>query len=135
VTAFAGVLDIETGRLAYCSAGHEPPVACQPGGKPERLMASGGPPLCVIRNFRYESSNVHLDPGGWLCAVTDGVTEAMNEKNELYGSVHLMELLATLAGATPEAIVAAVRDSVRRFAGSAEQSDDLTLVCARFSER
>ena len=90
---------------------------------------------CVIRDFRYESSNVHLEPGGWLCAVTDGVTEAMNEKNELYGSAHLLELLATLPGATPEAIVAAVRDSVRRFAGSAEQSDDLTLVCVRFSGR
>ena len=129
VTAFAGVLDARTGRLAYCSAGHEPPVACQPGGAPERLMASGGPPLCVIRDYVYSASALDLQPGGWLCAVTDGVTEAMNEKNELYGSARLMAMLAALPAATPEAIVSAVRDDVRRFAGAAEQSDDLTLVC------
>ena len=135
VTAFAGVLDVESGRLAFCSAGHEPPVACQPRGAPERLMASGGPPLCVIRDFRYSASSIHLEPGGWLCAVTDGVTEAMNERNELYGSARLLELLAALPGAAPEAIVAAVRDDVRRFVGTAEQSDDLTLACVRFNAR
>ena len=135
VTAFAGVLDAQTGRLAYCSAGHEPPVACQPGGTPERLMDSGGPPLCVIRDFQYSSSSLDLQPGGWLCAVTDGVTEAMNERAELYGSQRLLQVLAALAGATPEAILTAVRDDVRRFAGTAEQSDDVTLVCVRFSGR
>jgi len=132
VTAFAGVLDVHTGRLAYCSAGHEPPVASHARGAPERLMASGGPPLCVIRDFQYSSSGVDLEPGGWLCAVTDGVTEAMNERGELYGSARLLQTLAPLAGAAPEAILAAVRDDVRRFAGTAEQSDDVTLVCVRY---
>ena len=135
VTAFAGVLDVQTGRLAYCSAGHEPPVASHARGAPERLMASGGPPLCVIRDFQYSSSSVDLEPGGWLCAVTDGVTEAMNERSELYGSARLLQILAPLAGAAPEAILTAVRDDVRRFAGTAEQSDDLTLVCVRLSGR
>ena len=135
VTALAGVLDVQTGRLAYCSAGHEPPVASHARGAPERLMASGGPPLCVIRDYQYSSSTVDLEPGGWLCAVTDGVTEAMNERGELYGSARLLEVLAPLAGATPETILATVRDDVRRFAGGAEQSDDVTLVCVRFSGR
>jgi serine phosphatase RsbU (regulator of sigma subunit) len=98
-------------------------------------MASGGPPLCVIRDFQYSSSSVELEPGGWLCAVTDGVTEAMNERGELYGSARLLQALAPLAGAAPEAILAAVRDDVRRFAGAAEQSDDVTLVCVRLSGR
>ncbi len=74
---------------------------------------------------------MELEPGGWLCAVTDGVTEAMNERGELYGSARLMGVLAALQGAAPEAIAAAVRDDVRRFAGAAEQSDDLTLICVR----
>ena len=133
VTAFAGVLDVQTGRLAYCSAGHEPPVASHARGAPERLMASGGPPLCVIRDFRYTSSSVDLEPGGWLCAVTDGVTEAMNERGELYGSARLLQILEPLAGAAPDAILTAVRDDVRRFAAGAEQSDDVTLVCVRYS--
>jgi sigma-B regulation protein RsbU (phosphoserine phosphatase) len=72
-----------------------------------------------------------LEPGGWLCAVTDGVTEAMNERAELYGSARLLE---TVRGLTePQAIAAAVRDDVRRFAGGAEQSDDLTLLCVRWN--
>jgi serine phosphatase RsbU (regulator of sigma subunit)/CHASE2 domain-containing sensor protein len=131
VTAFAGILDARTGRLAFCSAGHEPPVARQPGGAPERLMDSGGPPLCVISDYVYSSSELMLEPGGWLCAVTDGVTEAMNERAELYGSARLLE---TVRGLTePQAIAAAVRDDVRRFAGGAEQSDDLTLLCVRWN--
>ena len=135
VTAFAAILDARSGRVAFCSAGHEPPVACSPGGAPERLMQSGGPPLCVIRDYEYTSSTLELEPGGWLCAVTDGVTEAMNERGELYGATRLLEVLAALPDALPEAVVAAVRDDVRRFAGTAEQSDDLTLVCARLSGR
>jgi len=58
VTAFAGILDARNGRLAFCSAGHEPPIACQPDGKPQRLMESGGPPLCVVRDFVYASSSL-----------------------------------------------------------------------------
>jgi adenylate cyclase len=129
VTAFAGVLDVRDGRLAFCSAGHEPPVACQPGGAPQRLMDSGGPPLCVIHDFVYSASELVLQPGGWLCVVTDGVTEAMNPRRELYGAARLLE---TVRGLTePHAIAAALRDDVRRFAGAAEQSDDLTLLCVR----
>ena len=135
VTAFAAILDARSGRLAFCSAGHEPPVACRPEGAPERLMQSGGPPLCVIRDYQYSSTTLELEPGGWLCAVTDGVTEAMNERGELYGASRLLEVLAALPNAVPETIVAAMRDDVRRFAGTAEQSDDLTLVCVRFSGR
>jgi serine phosphatase RsbU (regulator of sigma subunit) len=135
VTAFAAILDTRSGRLAYCSAGHEPPVACQPQATPERLMHSGGPPLCVMRDFVYTASSINLAPGGWLCAVTDGVTEAMNRRGELYGSPRLMEVLGRLAAAAPRDIVTAVREDVRRFAGEAEQSDDVTLICVRLSER
>jgi serine phosphatase RsbU (regulator of sigma subunit) len=129
VTAFAGVLDARSGQLAFCSAGHEPPVARQPGSAPQRLMHSGGPPLCVIRDFVYSASELRLEPGGWLCVVTDGVTEAMNQRGELYGSARLLEAVRALSD--PAKIAAAVRDDVRRFAGTAEQSDDLTLVCVR----
>ena len=129
VTAFAAIFDARNGQLLMCSAGHEPAVLGQPGAAPERLMHSGGPPLCVIRDYRYSSSEVQLAPGGWLCAVTDGVTEAMNERAELYGSARLLETLRGLS--EPWAIVAAVQDDVRRFARQAEQSDDLTLMCVR----
>lgn len=133
VTAFAGVLDARTGRLAFCSAGHEPPIASAPGKAPVRVMLSGGPPLCVVHGYAYESGQLDLPQGGWLCVVTDGVTEAMNARSELYGTARLLSVLRGLESAAPEAVIAAVRDDVRRFAGSAEQSDDVALLCVRWN--
>jgi len=133
VTAFAGVLDARTGRVAFCNAGHEPPVACAPGAAPERVLLSGGPPLCVVQGYAYGSGQLDLPQGGWLCVVTDGVTEAMNARFELYGTERLLSVLRGLESAAPEALIAAVREDVRRFAGGAEQSDDVTLLCVRWS--
>ena len=131
VTAFAGVLDTRTGELAFCNAGHEPPVASLIGETPQRLFESGGPPLCVIQNYEYTSQQIQLGRGGWICVVTDGVTEAMNERGELYGSPRLLSILRSEKD--PAAILQAVRDDVRAFAGNAEQSDDLTLLCVRWN--
>jgi serine phosphatase RsbU (regulator of sigma subunit) len=133
VTAFAGVLDARTGRLAFCNAGHEPPVASAPGEAPVRVMLSGGPPLCVVHGYAYGNGQLDLPQGGWLCVVTDGVTEAMNARSELYGTARLLSVLRGLESAAPEAVIAAVRDDVRRFAGSAEQSDDVALLCVRWN--
>lgn len=131
VTAFAGVLDADTGRLAYCNAGHEPPFLCQRGRPPRRVSESGGPPLTVLEGYRYTSAELLLPAGATLCVVTDGVTEAMNDKGELYGAQRLAALLERLPAVTPQA----VRDDVRRFAAGAQPSDDLTLLCIRLSGR
>ena len=131
VTAFAGVLDAETGRLVYCNAGHEPPFLCAPGEAPRRVTESGGPPLTVIEGFSYARAELALRPGASLCVATDGVTEAMDEKGELYGAQRLAALLERLPDITPHA----VRDDVRRFAGAAVPSDDLTVLCIRFNGR
>jgi adenylate cyclase len=131
VTVFAAVLDARTGRVRYCNAGHEPPVLGQPAAAPQRLSESAGPPLCVIADFPYERGEFELRPGGWLCTVSDGVTEAMNPRGELFGAPRLLAALAASASSEPQAVLAAVREDVRRFAAGAEQSDDVTLVCVR----
>ena len=133
VTVFAGVLDSRNGALAFCNAGHEPPILCQPGEAPQRVMASGGPPLCVMHGYAYASDEIRLQPGGWLCVVTDGVTEAMNAKGELYGSVRLLAALGGLKTAKPKTMLPALRDDVGHFAAGAEQSDDLTLLCVQWN--
>lgn len=134
ITAFAGILDTRTGTLEFCNAGHEPPIARRPGGALGRLEHSGGPPLCVMENFAYPVEYRNLAPGEWLCVVTDGVTEAMNESHELYGAARLQRVLATLPEAvTPTELLAAVRADVGRFVGAAEPSDDLTLLCLRWN--
>jgi serine phosphatase RsbU (regulator of sigma subunit) len=133
VTAFAGLLDVRSGALAFCNAGHEPPIACRPGSVPERVEHSGGPPLCVLEGFEYPSGHRLLEAGEWLCVLTDGVTEAMNAAGEFYGAARLHAVLKPLASAAPDAIVAAVRADVRKFTGTTEQSDDLTLLCVRWN--
>jgi len=133
ITAFAGVLDTRTGALEFCNAGHLPPYACRPGGAPELLEDSGGPPLCVLEGFAYSSARRQLAQGEWLCVVSDGITEAMDATAAFYGARRLEALLRGLASAEPERIVAAMRDDMRRFAGAAEQSDDVTLLCVRWN--
>lgn len=133
VTAFAGLLDTRTGALAFCNAGHEPPFTCAPGGAPEILEHPGGPPLCVIEGFEYPSGHRAMAPGEWLCVVTDGVTEAMNPRAELYGVARLKALLGRFGSRSPGEIAAAIAEDVRSFAGTAEQSDDLTLLCVRWN--
>ncbi|MFN2643589.1 MAG: CHASE2 domain-containing protein [Burkholderiales bacterium] len=133
VTVFAAVLDARRGRLAFCNAGHEPPVLGEPGELPRRIRDSGGPPLCVIPGYPYSGSELSLVPRGWLCALSDGVTEAMNSAGALYGTTRLLAALAESGSSDPEALLSQVRGDVRRFAAGAEQSDDLTLVCVRWS--
>lgn len=134
ITAFAGILDTRTGTLEFCNAGHEPPFAHPPGGGIERLVHAGGPPLCVMENFAYPVEYRSLAAGEWVCVVTDGVTEAMNQAGELYGAARLrnvLEALPTEIG--PSELLAAVRADVGRFVGAAEPSDDLTLLCVRWT--
>ena len=131
VTAFAGVLDARTGELSFCNAGHEPPVASLIGETPHRLPESGGPPLCVIPGYEYTSASIQLGRGGWICVVTDGVTEAMNERGDLYGSSRLLTVLRDKK--EPADVLHTVREDVGAFAGKAEQSDDLTLLCVRWN--
>lgn len=133
VTALAGVLDARTGRLVVCNAGHEPAVVCRAGGRPERSSDPGGPPLCVIRDYLYRSVEHTLGPGEWFCVITDGITEAMDERGKLYGGARVLETLGALQSAAPEAVIGALNDDVRRFSGSAEQSDDITLLCVRWN--
>ena len=131
VTAFAGILDARSGVLEFCNAGHEPPYLCRPGAAPERLEHAGGPPLCVVERFPYPYARHGLAPGESLCVITDGVTEAMDNAGALYGAARLRAVLEGIA--SPEAAVGVIRADVRRFAGAAEQSDDLTLLCVRWN--
>jgi serine phosphatase RsbU (regulator of sigma subunit) len=134
VTVFAGVLDSRSGRLAYCNAGHEPPFVLGRDGKIARLTDGGGPPLCVLDEFAYVAAEHSMEPGGIVCVVSDGVTEAMNQAGGLYGSERLERALLRIASAgNPAAIVDAIRADVSRFAEGAEVADDLTLLVLRWN--
>ncbi len=133
VTAFAGVLDVNTGELQLANAGHEPPFARTQRGAPERLAIAGGPPLCVMEGFEYPTSVRQLARGEWLCIVTDGVTEAMNPALEFFGGERLRTTLSWMPeDVTPDDLVAKVRADLERFTAGAEAADDVTLLALRW---
>ena len=137
VTVFAGVLDLKTGDLNWCNAGHDPPFCVRPGEAgetPSRLEGTAGPPLCVVAAYQYRAEHIRLRRGDTLFMYTDGVTEAMNASGELYGRPRLVSALKSARGSTEAAqMVDAVRDNVRDFVQSTERSDDLTILAVRWN--
>jgi len=134
VTAFAGILDLETGELEYCNAGHENPFVIDPSGSEVRRIEDGdGPPLCVVSDFAYEGARCTLRPGELVCVVTDGVTEAMNRAAELHGSARVARILPQLSrAATAVDVVRGLRSEVDAFADGADPADDLTILALRW---
>ncbi|HYC02387.1 MAG TPA: SpoIIE family protein phosphatase [Azospirillaceae bacterium] len=133
ITACAGIIDLRTGDIEYCDAGHDPPYIQRADGTIEKIKKVPGLALCVFEDFSYTMGRLKLEPGDALVLYTDGVTEALNLGNEEFTSTRIAEVLAgqsTGAGATAlnEAILGAVKD----FANGAEQSDDITLLAIRY---
>ena len=135
VTVFAGILDLDSGELDYCNAGHDNPLRLAPGAGELRHVADGdGPPLCVVEGFAYRGARLRLQPGELLCLATDGVFEAQDAAGALYGHARLESVLlrAGRGDAPATGIVAAVQADVAAFAGAIEPADDLTLLCLRW---
>jgi adenylate cyclase len=134
VTMLAGVLDVGSGLLEYCNAGHEPLYLLPNGDRPlVRLADGGGPPLCVLDRFPYAASSRRLARGDAICLVTDGVLDAMSPKAETYGRARFEALLENVGrAASAAAIGEAIRLEVSRFADGVEQSDDMAILVLRW---
>jgi len=88
----------------------------------------------VVEDFRYETSRVRMAPGEWLCAVTDGATEAMNTAKEFFGVERLRTSLTWMPEDTdPDGLVKRLREDLQKFAGVAEPADDITLLVVRWN--
>jgi adenylate cyclase len=133
VTAFAGLLDLDTGVLEYCNAGHDRPyVVPRGGGGAVSLAEGGGPPLCVLDGFEYTAAVHRLRPGDTLCLITDGVTEARNAAGELFGRKRLERRLAGLgADASAKTVASSIRADVETFVAGSEPADDLAVPAER----
>jgi sigma-B regulation protein RsbU (phosphoserine phosphatase) len=135
VTVFLAILDVTTGALQFCNAGHNPPYIKNSKGALQRLEALHGPILGVLPGLEYSKDTVILEPGDMLVMYTDGVTEAMNEKEEEYSDQRLADLLSNSGGQIPNELTLEILEDVRRHQGSAEQSDDITLLAAKYQGR
>ena len=128
VTLFLGVLDLSSGKLRYCNAGHNAPVKAD--GK--MLDCNANLPLGVLTGFEYHEQETKMAVGDTLFLYTDGLTEAENSAHEQFGEQRMGERMAVIGGKTPRELVEDMRKAVQAFVGEAEQSDDLTMFAVRF---
>ena len=129
VTAWIGIVDLVTGELEYVNAGHNPPLLKRADGSVEYLTAKSGPPLAVMDGVNYRRQTLMLAPGAGLVLYTDGVTEATDRAQSLYGEDRLAGTLRGLLGArNAGAIIDGIVGDVDAFASGAEQADDITLL-------
>jgi sigma-B regulation protein RsbU (phosphoserine phosphatase) len=131
ITAFYGVIDTEGMTISYVNSGHNPPLLIGSGSEPVRFLDGKGIALGVLPDAEYPSSTVRLEKGDLLVMYTDGVTEALNERDELYGESRLIGLVRSIRDRPLNEIVDRLIVEVRAHAGSAPQSDDITLVLIR----
>ena len=127
VTVWAATLDWQTGILTYVNAGHNPPLLRR-GNTWEWLPDNGGPIMGIGDFVSFESHELHLDAGDALLLYTDGVTEAMDPENHLYGEDRLLALLQAHADLDLRALDKVIREDLARWADGAEQSDDITML-------
>ena len=128
VTVWLGILEISTGRLTAANAGHEYPVLQRPGGSFELFRDKHDFVLGGLDGSRYGEYELTLEPGAKLFVYTDGVPEAMNARQELFGTERMLEALNAAPEAGPEDMLKNVRAAVNRFVEDAEQFDDLTML-------
>jgi sigma-B regulation protein RsbU (phosphoserine phosphatase) len=118
------------GVLTYCNAGHNPPVVVRPSGVGQ--LASGSVPVGLFASAAYSDERIQLDPGDVLVIYSDGVTEALNLAGDEFGEDRLAtELMKTRTAPLPD-ILQGVITAVQAFAGGASQSDDVTVLVARY---
>jgi len=134
ITLFAGILNLATGELRFCNAGHDAPVVARPGASPRQLVSEGGPPLCSVDGFPYPTESHSMQPGEILCLFTDGVTEASNRMGELMGHERTRAALRDLPlGSTSAEVIGRLRRAVDGFLAGAAPSDDLALLAVRWT--
>jgi sigma-B regulation protein RsbU (phosphoserine phosphatase) len=135
ITAFYGILDLETGRMIYCNAGHNPPLLIRENGRGCcQQLKPNGMALGIDENAAWVAISQRIALGDTLLLYTDGIVEAMNTRGDFYGIDRLTDTVRQIANRPSQWIIKAVRDSVEDFQGNIHQTDDITMVCLRRRE-
>lgn len=134
VTVWLGIVDLETGIMTASNAGHEYPVMCRAGGEYELVKDKHGFVLAGMEDARYSEYEIKMNPGDRLFVYTDGVAEATDSSHEQYGTDRLLEVLDRCRNDSCEETVYAVKDSIDKFVGDAEQFDDITMISFKYLE-
>ena len=132
VTIWVAVLEISTGKGVASNAGHEHPVLRRAGGSYELVIYRHSMPVGTMEGIRFEQHEFHLNPGDSIFVYTDGVAEATNGDDELYGTERMLSALNSEPDAQPEQVLGNVMNDITGFVDGAEQFDDITMLCFRY---
>ena len=128
VTVWLTVIDLETGDALEANAGHEYPAVRKGSGPYQLIKTRHSPAVATMEDLRFRQNQFHLDPGDRLFVYTDGVTEATDANNELFGEERLLESLNRNKDALPADLLPAVKKDIDVFVGDAPQFDDITML-------
>lgn len=134
VTAFIGFLDVDTGEFRYVNAGHNPPFLCRAGGVFDSVSVKNNLMLAVLPDFDYEEERLRLESGDTIFLYTDGVTEAANPEQDMFGLERTRDSLNRRRRLSPHEILTGIKADVDAFAAGAEQSDDITMLALRMAD-
>ena len=132
VTVWLAVFDLKTGKGIAANAGHEHPVIRRAGGKYELVEYKHSPPVATMRKLKFRDHEFELNPGDSLFVYTDGVPEATNSDNELFGTERMLEALNKDPYASCESVLKNVSEGIDEFVAGAEQFDDITMLCFKY---
>ena len=128
VTAWMGILDIPSGKLKFANAGHNPPLLKRADGAFEYLKTRAGFVLAGMEGVRYRVNEITLNAGDRIFLYTDGVTEATNENNVLYGEDRLISFMNKNLEFDPTKLLSKLKKDIDKFVGKAPQFDDITML-------
>lgn len=132
-TAFLGILDLRTGEMMYCNAGHNAPVIFTDSEEVRPVYVNPNIPMGLFEGFRYEGQSMTISKGTTLFLYTDGVTESENICKEQFGEGRLAGFLNSNRSQNPLSLITGVYDLIGKHSEGAEQSDDITIMCFRYS--
>lgn len=132
VTVWLGILELSTGKMTAANAGHEYPVLKKPNADFELLMDKHGFVIGGMENIKYREYEMQIEPGTKLFLYTDGLPEAMDSHEELFGIERMMDALNESLDLSAQEILVHVRKRVDEFVGEAPQFDDLTMLCMEY---
>ena len=132
VTVWLGVLEISTGKGVAANAGHEHPALRRVNGEFALVVYRHSPAVATMEGIPFRQHEFELHPGDSLFVYTDGVAEATNKDNELFGPERMLEALNRQPDANPETILSNVMDGINEFVAGAEQFDDITMLCLKY---
>ncbi len=132
VTVWIGILTISTGKGLAANAGHEHPVLKRAGGRYELVEYRHSPAVATLEGIRFREHEFELNPGDMLFVYTDGVPEATNSENQLFGNERMLEALNRNPEESPAEVLHSVREAVDGFVMDAPQFDDITMLCLKY---